>query len=401
VVNAQLPSAPTADPDQQSIEGLEVTRLALEQQIATKLARLGSYEDPGLDGLKGQLLVVTGNEESAREAQSQQAKSLFSQANFLQIPVLFVTDRASNPDGVFTAAKRPSGVAFGKAVVTLSTPYGVRQDLISDARRLPKGTKVEPPSVQPLRDFASLTEEIAKRKGALNGKDRRVLLFVHGYNVSFEDAVNTTARLASEMQVSVIPVAYSWPSEGSFLGYWHDEDTVRASTVRFTEFLRNLLSKSPTEVVIVCHSMGARMVTSALSELGANHANMPALHHVIFAAADIAKSDFEEAWPSMRSNAVAFTFYCSDRDLALRLSHIVHSYQRVGDAAPTVFAPAHATTIDASGIDSVWLGFGHSYIVNSPIVGADAGQWIDTDAPAAERGLVKATHADSQYFLFP
>ena len=257
------------------------------------------------------------------------------------------------------------------------------------------------PVISSISGLSALLNEISSRKTDRSGKPRRVILFVHGYNVSFDDAMQSAAMLSTEVQFSNIPIAYSWPSSGTFSGYLHDEAEVGASDVRFTEFLQTILTKSPIEVVIVCHSMGSRLVASALYKLADRGVALPALHHVVFAASDLYTRDLSEHWAAMHIKNVGFSFYCSNHDLALRLSHIVHRDPRVGDVSPSIYVPAGADTIDTSTVDSMWHGFGHSYIIDSFTIGADIGQWIDTKAPPTARGLIKATVSGHEYYLFP
>jgi esterase/lipase superfamily enzyme len=153
---------------------------------------------------------------------------------------------------------------------------------------------------------------------------------------------------------------------------------------------------------LVCHSMGARVVATALSELGRHKTPLPALHQVIFAAADVPVSSFPEFWAGIQQiQGVKFSFYDSNHDLALRLSHIAHGEQRVGDAAPTIYTPVGAISVDASRLDSPLQAFGHSYITNSLRVAEDLGQWVDTGAQPEARGLVKVSEPGRQYYRFP
>ena len=148
--------------------------------------------------------------------------------------------------------------------------------------------------------------------------------------------------------------------------------------------------------------MGAREVTSALAELGRHGVRLPALHKVVFAAADIWSKEFIDAWPDLqRLEGVEFGFYASNHDLALRLSHIVHRLPRLGDAAPTISAPVGGMTVDASAVDSVFQAAGHSYILNSPKIGADLGAWIDSNTSPKDRGLLQIVRAGQTYYVFP
>jgi esterase/lipase superfamily enzyme len=214
--------------------------------------------------------------------------------------------------------------------------------------------------------------------------------------------METAALFSTEVQFPVISIAYSWPSAGTYIGYWHDEDMVRASSLRFRAFLQALLTKSPAEVVIVCHSMGVREVTSSLAELGRSGVQLQALHKVIFAAADISKEEFGEAWPDMKKlSGVQFGFYASSHDVAMTLSHVVHGLDRLGDASPPVMAPAGGTTVDATNVDPIYQEAGHSYILKSPRIGTDVGMWVDSDMSPAARGLTQVVRFGQTYYLIP
>ena len=277
-----------------SLTVLSQRRVDLEKQIQ----HVESAADPArasqLRNLQEQLLQVTGEEDAARQQTPEEAKGLFGSSNFISVPVYYVTDRARMQGG-FGGTLRDQGVEYGRSVVTLGTDLGIRVDLIAGAHNLPQGNGIQPPTLQNTGGIRDLLDAIRSSTIGPQGRRKRVLLFVHGYNVSFNDAVTAAARLSTEVEFPVIPVAYSWPSDGTYIGYWHDEDSVRDSSSRLMSFLQELLTNSPTEVVIVCHSMGAREVTSALAELGRHGVRLPALHKVVFAAADIWSKEFIDA----------------------------------------------------------------------------------------------------------
>jgi esterase/lipase superfamily enzyme len=96
------------------------------------------------------------------------------------------------------------------------------------------------------------------------------------------------------MQMTAVPVFYSWPSSGSVLGYWHDEDTITPSTLRFSAFLEKLGARSNADVVIVAHSMGSRIVTRSLAELARRGDALPRIRKVVMAAADVSRAELTE-----------------------------------------------------------------------------------------------------------
>jgi esterase/lipase superfamily enzyme len=51
---------------------------------------------------------------------------------------------------------------------------------------------------------------------------KSAFIFVHGYNVTFEDAARRTAQMSYDLSFDGAPVFYSWPSQGSLGDYLKD-----------------------------------------------------------------------------------------------------------------------------------------------------------------------------------
>lgn len=76
----------------------------------------------------------------------------------------------------------------------------------------------------PQNHFATLSVRASTPDDAWEWFDRqetegRLLIFVHGYNVSFADAVYRLAQITEDLPVVAAPVLFSWPSSGKLLGY--------------------------------------------------------------------------------------------------------------------------------------------------------------------------------------
>lgn len=391
----QSPSA--ASPN--SVSTLAARESALRKEVQQLRANHVAESDPGLKQVQSDLLEVTGQEDAAIQRLPENAKG--ASTTYVSIPVFFVTDRTKN-GSAFGDSVNATGVEYGISSTNLGLPYGVRVDAIPGAKNLSQSAHLAPPTTQPLKDMEALLAAIMPNRTDEIGRKRKILLFVHGYNVSFPEAMTAAAKLATVVQFPVIPIAYSWPSSGTLRGYWHDEDTIRASYAGFMDFLKDFVTRSPLDVVLICHSMGAREVTAALAEMGRSNTQLPALKQVVFAAGDVSQQEFIEAWPwLLKLRGVEYGFYVSDHDLALRLSHVVHSLPRLGDAAPTVLAPQGGVTIDASAIDSVFQALGHSYVLDSPKVGSDIGAWIDGGQAPRARGLIPIGVPAKTYYVFP
>lgn len=115
----------------------------------------------------------------------------------------------------------------------------------------------------------SHTEFAARAQGALNRSSKKeVLLFVHGYNVGFADAVSRAAQIAYDLKFEGLPALYSWPSEGSVPEYMVDETNVTWSRPRFAQFLSIVRENLGAETIhIIAHSMGNRLVAETIASM--------------------------------------------------------------------------------------------------------------------------------------
>lgn len=205
------------------------------------------------------------------------------------------------------------------------------------------------------------THTLAKQIKDAPSKD--VLIFVHGYNNTFEDAARRTAQLAYDMDFDGTAILYSWPSQGSLSAYTADENVIDVSALRMVQFLQTVVAQTgATHVHLIAHSMGSRVLIGALPRfLQAQEpaARQNAFGQIVFTAPDVDRSYFMAVTESLRGSAQRLTLYASDSDYALRISQIVHDAPRAGAAGSEVIRLRGLDTIDMSGVPADVLG--HSY----------------------------------------
>lgn len=111
-------------------------------------------------------------------------------------------------------------------------------------------------SVQPLNSadyFSTLKDAIA------SSANQAGLLFVHGYNVTFEDAALRMAQIAHDLEFEGVPIFYSWPSKGEAVAYARDETNSDWSRPHLRQVLTHLLANSGVkDLYLIAHSMGSR-----------------------------------------------------------------------------------------------------------------------------------------------
>jgi esterase/lipase superfamily enzyme len=127
-----------------------------------------------------------------------------------------------------------------------------------------------------------------------------LLIFIHGFNTTFKDALHTAAILRERYRVGEEPlnvVAFSWPSDGSANSYRNDRHDAKSSGLAFARGIEKVLGylahldadcACKRDMHLIAHSMGNYVLRHAVQEmLGHNPGSLPRLfEQVILAAAD-------------------------------------------------------------------------------------------------------------------
>jgi len=105
------------------------------------------------------------------------------------------------------------------------------------------------------------------------GDDNEVLLYVHGFNNTFEDAALRLGQLWHALGRRGVPLLYTWPSAyDSWLmpvAYNHDRESGEFSTAHLKLLLITLaLHPRISGVHLIAHSRGTDVATTTLREIG-------------------------------------------------------------------------------------------------------------------------------------
>jgi esterase/lipase superfamily enzyme len=251
-------------------------------------------------------------------------------------------------------------------------------------------------NIQPLKDDAARAE---LRSALGSTETKSVLIFVHGFNTTFTDAALRTAQLASDLPFGGLTLFFSWPSFGNTRSYFRDEEMAQLSEPSFNQMLDDVAALGATEVYLIVHSMGNRLVTNAL-KARPNRA-VPNISELMLAAPDINEQIFREqivpALAAMRQTRR--TIYASSNDVALKASKIAHDFRRVGDTADGVLTFSGYDTIDATLAAPIIRSYGHSYVMDSPKVLEDIADTLLRRKPAAERKLDRQQAPPDTFWL--
>lgn len=239
-------------------------------------------------------------------------------------------------------------------------------------------------------------------RAELGHRGNSILVFVHGYNVSFEDAARRTAQMANDLDFAGAPLFYSWPSQANWRKYRVDEKNVELSVDQLKGFLLDVAQQSGADTInLIAHSMGNRALTSALKEIDvAASGEQQLFNQVVLAAPDIDADIFKQRIaPAITSKARHVTLYASANDLALVASREFNSGDpRAGDAGNDLVVVPGIDTIDVSAGDSSLLG--HSYYGESASVLGDIARLLHDQPPAARGYLQPVSRAQLTYWIF-
>jgi esterase/lipase superfamily enzyme len=211
----------------------------------------------------------------------------------------------------------------------------------------------------------------------LNDRPNQALVFVHGYNTTFDDACYRLAQIVWDTHFTGIPIMFSWPSQGKVQAYFYDRDSAIFSRIGFGELLAILLGASKLSAVhILAHSMGNQIVLDVLSSLGQN-GTQTTLTEVIFAAPDVDRDVFVGLAPRLQKVARGYTLYASARDKAMVASRQLALQPRAGDvpAMGPIVVP-NIDTIDVTAVGEELFGFNHTTFATQRSLIDDVGRII-------------------------
>lgn len=190
----------------------------------------------------------------------------------------------------------------------------------------------------------------AKSKGG-----RHVLLFVHGFNNTYEDAVYRFAQIQHDSGADAVPILFTWPSRGSVLAYNYDRESTNFSRDALEEALQALAKEpSVTDVSLLAHSMGSFLALESLRQMAIRNGRIaPKIRNVILAAPDVDVDVFKQQLGEMGpvGQRPRFTVFTSTDDRALMVSsRIAGKVPRLGAIDPK--AEPYASEFKTGGVDA-------------------------------------------------
>jgi esterase/lipase superfamily enzyme len=185
---------------------------------------------------------------------------------------------------------------------------------------------------------------------ATSGRD--MLIYVHGFNQTFQMAALDAARLADRIKFRGGTMVFSWPSRAKFLDYAYDRDSAMWSRDALEQVLTDLMA-SPTSgrIHIVAHSIGCMPTMEALRQLYARdgEAVVERLGAVVLASPDLDLDVFSSSVKRVGSLTPKIVVISATNDRALALSGwLAGGITRVGAAQTAQLTSLGLRVVDAS-----------------------------------------------------
>jgi len=232
--------------------------------------------------------------------------------------------------------------------------------------------------------------KVALKKREHESGGRVAVVFLHGYNVTFEQAAIRAAQLGYDLHVGLMAF-FSWPSQGTFTGYLDDVTAVENSEIAIADFLTKFIQKSEaTEVHLIIHSMGNRGFLRSVNNIVkmATSPGSKPFNQLILAAPDVDHIMFGRLAVDLPLAAERTTMYVSSLDKALATAGCLWGDRRAGYARLPDYPPLVVNGIDTIDVSQLDLSFlNHSTFAEAREVLMDMYHLITNKLPPTKRKL--------------
>jgi esterase/lipase superfamily enzyme len=297
------------------------------------------------------------------------------------VDMLVATTRSDDsvPAGVMFGGERGRGLAFADIAVSIP-PDAVR-----------KIGEIQWPSAipgDPAHDFVTLHADRLDLKQAIAAFDERlhaapsrhVLLFVHGYNTRFEEAVYRFAQIAHDAGAPVVPVLFTWPSRGKLFDYVYDRESATYSRDALEAVVQAMVNDANVaSISILAHSMGNFVAIEAIRQMTIRNRGLsPKIADIMLAAPDIDVDVFRRDVAEIEASgkSAPITLFVSQDDHALDFSRkLAGNEPRLGAIDPnaepyrSMLEKAHINVVDLTALGSDDL-INHGKFTQSAVVKA-------------------------------
>ncbi len=317
------------------------------------------------------------------------------------VPVFYGTDRVRKEEAkrISYTGERARRLELGRALITVPKSHQVPNIERPFAIRVPFTNVTiyqqaeDPKQHFTIRELKSLTREeflalVRERIGGSTSFKDQAVVFVHGYNTSFDYALFRTAQMAYDLKFDGASFLYSWPSGAGFTGYGYDRESSEQAEPYLREYIEMVVRETGAKSVsVIAHSMGNMPLLRVLQSLGPSLPPGVQLNQIILAAPDVDRNLFENLAANIKQYGRGVTLYCSSNDRAMAAARrVAGGVPRAGDVpAEGPIVLAGIDTIDVSLTSTDYLALNHSSYAEKSVLLDDIGRLLQ----AGERPQIR------------
>ncbi|MDQ6765412.1 MAG: alpha/beta hydrolase, partial [Verrucomicrobiota bacterium] len=383
---------------------LSLTSLYVAQNNLELAGQALEAARPGGETTQFLLALSELERKRGREAEALQAyqKALrLRKENSTEVPIFFGTNRqADGNDPARFNGEVAAETSVGRAVVLVPGAQFSKEAWVPRALPvpLPVGEATNPERLfirtaktLPQNEFA-VSAQKAVRRARLYPKS--ALIFVHGYNNTFEQALSRGAQLVRDLNYDGPAFVFSWPSKGNWWQYRTDRAAAKNAGKSLAAFIRSVAATNGVEKIhIIAHSMGNRVLLAALKDITESPQDQVSqkIGEVIFAAPAVPREEFSHQLDELDGRGMTrFTLYASSVDKALmvgfagELGHVLAGY--VAGARPLTHP--HVDSIDVSEAGTIGLtNLNHDVFASNPVMLEDMRQLLQKGVRPPDKRL--------------
>lgn len=238
--------------------------------------------------------------------------------------IFVATTRAESEDKkeVFSGGRSPT-LHFARVDMTVPAIHKV-----GEIERRKKNQRADPAKFFVAADIAGYKDDATFSKALradIAAHGGRAMVFIHGYNTSFDSAVYRMTQIAHDAQYSGTPVLFTWASGGKTVDYVYDNNSATAARDQLEKTLRLVANSGAKRIDIIAHSMGNWVTMEALRQLAiTNDRDLDGkLGDVVLASPDIDVDVFKAQMRRYGKPDKPFILFLSGDDRALRISGLI------------------------------------------------------------------------------
>lgn len=271
------------------------------------------------------------------------------------VPVLIATTRKATPGnpGALFSGERSRGISYGRVDVSLPPTHKVGEIEWPDAT---PGDPARHVVVTRAERFDRAAFKMQLREALRRSRERNVLLFIHGYNNLFDDAVFRLAQIMKDSGTRGVPVLFTWPSRGALFAYPYERESATYSRVALEQVMAEIVAEpSVQDIAVLAHSMGNWVTLEALRQQAIRHGQVPGkIRNVMLAAPDVDIDVARTQIADLGPRRPRITLFVARDDRALAVSQFLFSSTaRLGSIDPD--AEPYRTAIERASITVVDL----------------------------------------------